>query len=61
MMGILTNHWAYRLRHALLLNIAILILSIASLGHGVSYAHDAITTPMRQQDLIYMLPRPNNK
>ncbi|KAL8720128.1 MAG: hypothetical protein Q9225_002973 [Loekoesia sp. 1 TL-2023] len=55
------NHWAGRLRHTPLINVAILLCSIVTFGLAVSYAHDAIKTPMWQQALIYMRPRPTNQ
>ena len=60
-MAIFDNHWAGRLRYAPMLNIGILIASVVTFGLAVSYAHESIRTPMWQQALIYMRPRPTNR
>ncbi|KAL8903870.1 MAG: hypothetical protein Q9207_003641 [Kuettlingeria erythrocarpa] len=59
-MAAASNHWAGRLRYIPLVNIAIFILTIAVFGAAASYANAAIQTPMDEQALIYMRPRPSN-
>lgn len=59
-MAILINAWNGRIRHAPLLNIAILLASVVTFGLAVSYVNASIRTPMNEQALIYKLPRPEN-
>ncbi|KAL8910110.1 MAG: hypothetical protein Q9171_004571 [Xanthocarpia ochracea] len=66
-MALLTNIWNGRIRHALLLNIAILLASGVTFGLAISYANDSIRTPVWDGTLLgdeptYKpeLPRPAN-
>ncbi|KAL8919113.1 MAG: hypothetical protein Q9172_005143 [Xanthocarpia lactea] len=59
-MAIFTNNWTGRLRYAPLINIAILLASVVTFGLAVAYARASIRTPMDEQALIYMRPRPAN-
>ncbi|KAL8644309.1 MAG: hypothetical protein Q9210_007317 [Variospora velana] len=52
--------WTGRLRYTPLLNILIFIFAVAVFGPAASYANAAIKTPMDEQALIYMRPRPTN-
>ncbi|KAL8944831.1 MAG: hypothetical protein Q9211_000438 [Gyalolechia sp. 1 TL-2023] len=54
------NNWTGRLRHAPVINIGILLASVATFGLAVSYASASINTPMDDQALIWMRPRPAN-
>ena len=60
-MALLNNAWNGRIRHAPLLNIAILVASVVTFGLAVSYANASIRTPMNEQTLIYKLPHPANR
>ena len=60
-MAIFTKNWTGRLRYAPLINIAILLASVVTFGLAVSYASASIRTPMDEQALIYMRPRPANR
>ncbi|KAL9026401.1 MAG: hypothetical protein Q9196_004927 [Gyalolechia fulgens] len=55
------NNWTGRLRHAPVINIGILLASVATFGLAVSYASASINTPMDDQALIWMRPRPANR
>ncbi|KAI4089854.1 MAG: hypothetical protein LQ344_005113 [Seirophora lacunosa] len=59
-MAAASNLWAGRLRYTPLINIIIFIFAIAVFGAAASYANAAIKTPMDEQALIYMRPRPSN-
>ncbi|KAL9630913.1 MAG: hypothetical protein Q9204_004481 [Flavoplaca sp. TL-2023a] len=59
-MALLNNTWNGRIRHAPLLNIAIFLVSIVTFGLAVSYAHDAIATPMQEQFIRQKRSRPTN-
>ncbi|KAL8924717.1 MAG: hypothetical protein Q9208_003907 [Pyrenodesmia sp. 3 TL-2023] len=59
-MAAATNHWTGKLRYTPLINIVIFTFAIAVFGAAASYANAAIKTPMDEQALIYMRPRPSN-
>ncbi|KAI4274735.1 MAG: hypothetical protein LQ337_003706 [Flavoplaca oasis] len=59
-MAIPINKWTGCLRYSPLINIAIFLISIVTFGLAVSYAHDAIETPMQEQFLRMKRSRPTN-
>ncbi|KAL8856065.1 MAG: hypothetical protein Q9178_007321 [Gyalolechia marmorata] len=59
-MALLTNTWNGRIRHAPLLNIAILLASGVTFGLAVSYANASIRTPVDEYALISKTPHPAN-
>ncbi|KAL8934639.1 MAG: hypothetical protein Q9216_005804 [Gyalolechia sp. 2 TL-2023] len=59
-MAVTLTQWTGKLRYTPLVNIFILIFAITVFGAAASYANAAIKTPMDDQALIYMRPRPSN-
>lgn len=59
-MTITSIQWTGRLRYTPLINILIFIFATATFGTAVSYASAAIKTPMDEQALVWMRPRPSN-
>ncbi|KAI4186160.1 MAG: hypothetical protein L6R41_003652 [Letrouitia leprolyta] len=59
-MTVTSFQWPDKLRYAPLINSLVFIFAITVLGTAVSYANAAIKTPMDEQALIYMRPRPSN-
>ncbi|KAL8982590.1 MAG: hypothetical protein Q9205_002938 [Flavoplaca limonia] len=59
-MAIPINKKTGPLRYTPLTNIAIFLVSIVTFGLAVSYAHDAIATPVQEQFLRMKRSRPTN-
>ncbi|KAI4115203.1 MAG: hypothetical protein LQ338_007893 [Usnochroma carphineum] len=59
-MAVPVNHWITQGRYNPLINVVILMFSVAAFGLAASYASAAIKTPINEDALNFMEPRPPN-